>query len=110
MDENVRGAVTRGLRRRGVDVFTVQEDEAEGKDDSWVLDRATELDRVLISQDQDLLREAATRQRLGIPFPGVIYAEQDAVSIGQCVADLEVIAFTGRPEEFASQVRYLPLR
>lgn len=43
--------------------------------------------RVLFTQDDDLLEEATHRQRAGIAFGGVIYAHQEAVSIGQCVQD-----------------------
>lgn len=41
MDEHVHGAVTSGLRRRGVDVLTAQEDGQTGADDDSLLDRAT---------------------------------------------------------------------
>lgn len=42
-DEHVRSAVTEGLRKRGVDVLTAQEDGAEGTPDPALLDRATAL-------------------------------------------------------------------
>jgi len=49
MDVHVRRAVTNGLRLRGVDVLTAQEDGASQMDDGPLLDRATELDRVLFT-------------------------------------------------------------
>ena len=110
MDENVKGPITRGLRRRGIDVMTAQGDIPPGTPDPEVLDRATELGRVLFSQDDDLVREAAKRQRSGESFTGVIYAHQDTVSIGQCVQDLEFLAQAGHPEDFENRVEYLPLR
>jgi predicted nuclease of predicted toxin-antitoxin system len=85
MDENVHGAITRGLRKRGIDVRTAQGDLPPGTSDPHVLDRATTLGRVLFSQDDDLLREAARRQQTGEPFAGVIFAAQEDVSIGRCV-------------------------
>ena len=109
MDENVHGAITQALRRRGVDVLTAQEDVPPGTPDDEVLDRATELGRVLVSQDDDLLREASARQRRGEHFSGVIFARQNFVSIGQCVLDLELISVASEPEEFANHARYLPL-
>jgi predicted nuclease of predicted toxin-antitoxin system len=109
MDENVHGAITRGVRERGVNVVTVQEDGFSGRDDPDVADRATSLGRVLFSQDEDLLAEATHRQRNGIAFAGVVFAAQHEVSIGQCVRDLEVIAFAGTPEDFSDRVHYLPL-
>lgn len=74
-----------------------------------MLDRATELGRVLFSQDTDLLREASLRQQSGEPFAGVIYAEQSVVPIGQCIQDLELIARAAQPQEFMNTVYFLPL-
>ena len=109
MDENVHGAITSGLRLRAVDVLTVQEDGRSGIDDDLVLSRATELSRIVFSQDRDLLVEAQRCQTQGIPFPGVVYGHQLMVRIGDCIRDLELIAKLGEPEEFENQVQFLPL-
>lgn len=109
MDEHVRRAITIGLRLRSVDVLTVQEDERAGTPDPILLDRATELQRVMFSQDQDFLVEAQRCQAEGIAFSGVIYAPQLSVSIGDCVRDLEIIAKVSAPEDLANRVQYLPL-
>ena len=84
MNQHVPRAITIGLRLRGVDVITAYEDGASEMDDSELLDRAGELERVLFTQDDDLLVEATKRQREGTPFRGVIYAHQLRVSIGTC--------------------------
>jgi Domain of unknown function (DUF5615) len=110
MDENVRGAVTDGLRGRGVDVLTVQEDGRVGDDDPDVLDRAAKLGRVVFTQDADFLAEGTRRQRAGIPFAGVVYAHQLRISVAQCINDLELIAGAMDLVEFAGRVEYLPLR
>jgi hypothetical protein len=78
-------------------------------DDSKLLDRAGGLERVLFTQDDDFLAEAARRQREGIPFRGVIYAHQLHISIGACIRDLETIAKGGEPEDLINQVEFLPL-
>jgi predicted nuclease of predicted toxin-antitoxin system len=109
MDENVHGWITDGLRLRGVDVLTAQDDGREETDDLQILFRATDLGRVLFSQDQDLLRVAAACQRGGEEFSGVIYAHQRDVPIGMCIADLELIAKAGSMTEYSSSVVYLPL-
>lgn len=109
MDEHVHRAITAGLRLRGVNVLTAQEDGRRNIPDDVLLDRATELQRVLFSQDEDLLAEATRRQRGGIPFAGVIYAHQRRVTIGACVHDLELIAKSANLEDFTHRVEYLPL-
>jgi len=70
MDVHVPYAITTGLRLRGVDVLTAQEDGARRFLDAILLDRATTLGRVLFSQDEDLLSEAARRQYGGETFAG----------------------------------------
>ena len=109
MDVHVRRAVTDGLRLRDVDVLTAQDDGAGKFGDPKLLDRATELGRVLFTQDDDLLREAKRRQQSGARFSGVIYAHQLNITVGQCIADLELIAKSSEPEEWLNCAIYLPL-
>ena len=109
MDVHVPASITRGLRLRGVNVSTAQLDGATELEYLDLLDRATELDRVLFSQDEDLLAEATRRQRSGVHFGGVIYAHQLGVTIGQAINDLEILAQAGTREDFANRVEYLPL-
>jgi len=110
VDVHVRRAVTTGLRLRGVDVLTAREDNAGELDDSRLLDRATKLERVLFTQDDDLLREAARRQQTGERFTGVIYGHQLNIMISQCIDDLELIAQATESDSWENQVVYLPLK
>ena len=45
MDVHVPAAITAGLRRRGIDVLTSQEDDTREVDDEVLLARASELSR-----------------------------------------------------------------
>ncbi len=109
MDHCVKGAITAGLRLRGVDVLAAREDARHEVEDPFVLDLATELERVVFTQDEDFLRDAARRQEQGIPFYGVIYAHQDRVSIGRCIEDLQMIAEMEDLENLVGRVIYLPI-
>ena len=109
MDVHVSAAITEGLRLRGVDVLTAQEDDKRRLPDPELLDCAMTLGRVLFTQDDDLLREAAERQRYAVAFAGVIYGHQLNVTIGQCIRDLELLAKVNEPEDCANRVEYLPL-
>ncbi|MBI3014292.1 MAG: DUF5615 family PIN-like protein, partial [Candidatus Tectomicrobia bacterium] len=62
MDAHIPRSITLGLRMRTVDVLTAQEDGAETFLDPGLLERATQLGRVLFTFDDDLLREAVKRQ------------------------------------------------
>ena len=83
MDVHVRRAVTAGLRLRGVDVLTAQEDGNRELLDPELLDRATELGRVLFTQDDDLLREAKRRQQTGdAQFIAIYRSRKNAIKSG----------------------------
>lgn len=109
MDHHVASASTDGLRRRGIDVLTTQEDGTRKFPDSDLLDRATSLERILFTRDEDLLAEGAYRQRNGILFYGIVYAHQLHVSIGTCIGDLEMICQVGDTVDVMNRVIYLPL-
>lgn len=110
MDVHVRRPVTTGLRRREVEVMTAQEDGTSQWDDDELLDRAMEVGRVLFTQDDDLLQEAARRQRRGQAFAGVIYAHQQNITVRRTIEDLELLAKVCEPGELANRVVFLPLK
>jgi hypothetical protein len=109
LDQHVPRAIATGLRLRGVDVLTAFEDGASDLDDPALLDRATVLGRVLFSQDDDLLAEAARRQAAGLPFAGLIYGHQLHATIGVYIRDLELVAAIGDTDALSGQVVFLPL-
>lgn len=110
MDVHIPRAITVGLRLRGIDVVTAQEDGTARWSDPELLDRATKLGRVLFPQDDDLLREATRRQIAGEMFVGIVYAHQLNVTIGRCIEDLSLIAEAGEPSDLENGIEYLPLR
>ena len=110
MDVHVPRPITNGLRLRSVDVVMAQEDGAARLPDPELLDRASSLERVLFSQDPDLLAECAHRQEDGLFFAGLVYVHPLKLSIGQIVADLELIAKVYEPSDTNNRVEYLPLR
>jgi predicted nuclease of predicted toxin-antitoxin system len=107
MDVHVPLPITRGLRRRGVDVLTAQDDHTTRTSDPELLGRARELGRMLFSQDEDLIVEAVKRQRAGEPFATVIFARQLELSIGRCIADLEALAKAALFEDATGQIIFL---
>ena len=108
MDVHIPRAITNGLRRRGVEVITAQEDGSAELDDSSLLDRATELNRPIYRQDDDLLAEAHGRQRVGAQFAGVIYSHQLRSPIGKCIDDLELLAKSFEVDDLKNRVEFIP--
>lgn len=77
--------------------------------DPEILDRATALDRVLFSTDEDLIVEARRRQRQGVRFAGVVYAPQE-LPISMCIEQLELVVKAGKLSDFVDSLLFLPLR
>jgi hypothetical protein len=107
MDVHVPLSVTRGLRRRGVDVLTAQEDGSTRWSDPQLLVRARELGRLLFSQDEDLIVEAVRCQRSGEAFATVVFARQLDVSVGRCISELEILAKGATSEDANGQIVFL---
>jgi predicted nuclease of predicted toxin-antitoxin system len=110
MDEHVDPAVTSGLRRRGVEVRTVQEQGQRRTPDAAILDRALANGWVVFTMDEDFLSESNARWESGEPFAGVIYAKKDRWGIGVLVEHLELAAKVYEPDEMVNAVLHIPLR
>jgi hypothetical protein len=55
------------------------------------------------------LREGTRLQRTAGEFSGIVYAHQLRVTIGQMVADLDLIAKVTILEEWQGRIEYLPI-
>lgn len=109
MDVHVHAAVTDGLRIRGIDVLTAQEDGSRRLSDAEIMTRATDLGRVLYSQDGDMLVEAAKRQRSGESFSGLVYSRRQEITVGRAIQDLHLIAEVYAVVDMINRVEFLPL-
>lgn len=109
MDHNVPKAVVDGCRLHRIDVMTAFEDGSHRRSDRWLLDRATELNRILVTQDEDFLVEANRRQKAGIHFAGIVYAHALTLTIGDFIFQLRLVCELCQPSEIADTVIFLPL-
>jgi hypothetical protein len=108
MDVHVPQAITEQLRRRGADVMTAIEDQADELEDDVLLDHVRALGRVIFTQDIRFRAMAENWQRQGRPFAGLIFGAQLAGSIGQFVRDLELIVQASELGEWENKVEFLP--
>lgn len=102
MDEHVAKSVTEGLRRRGVNVVTVQELGLQAAEDQQHLQRATQEDRVVVTQDTDFLRLHAA----GVSHGGIVYAPQQT-PVPQMLRDLMLIHDVLTAEDMIQHVEFL---
>lgn len=108
IDHHVKSVITEGLRKRGVDVLTCAEDGTDRSDDSQILERATQLGRIVFTQDDDFLALADEWLENGREFAGVIYAHQLAITIGEAIRNVELIAKVLEPEDMRNRIEFLP--
>ena len=102
MDEHVPKAVTEGLRRRGVDVMTVQALGLLAAIDARHLERAAQDGRVVFTQDADFLRLHAS----GFPHRSIVYAHQQT-SISHMLRSLMLLHDLLTPEDMVLHVEFL---
>jgi hypothetical protein len=107
-DHQVKLAIAKGLRRRGVEAITAFEDGRNQQADESLLERCCELDRVLLTHDTDFLSIVHQWQDAGRDFPGVLFAEQMYVEIGWMTEYLEVVAKAALPNELRGNIMYIP--
>jgi hypothetical protein len=108
MNHHVPGAITEGLRSRGVDVLTAFEDGSAQLDDELLLERSSRLGRALFSQDKGLLAITHRWLQSGREFAGLIYAHELNISIGQAVLDLELVPKVFDPADMRNRIEFIP--
>ncbi|GAB5494148.1 MAG: hypothetical protein Phog2KO_43630 [Phototrophicaceae bacterium] len=103
LDENVPVVIAEQLRRKNIDVVTVREIGYLGDTDTNHLQRATEMNYVLCTHDQDFLRMASDN----IEHAGIVFGIQNAISIGDWVRGLELIHTVLQADDMLNHVEYL---
>lgn len=111
-DVHVPRALVDGLRQHGVSVRRAQEDGsfATAADEELLL-RASELRCVLVTQDHDFLKIAASWQQVEREFSGVFFLNlhgQVNATAQLLIGQLATAALNYSWEDLCSQVRFFP--
>ena len=110
-DEDFDNDIVRGLLRRlpALDVVRVQDVGLSGQPDPVVLAWAAQEDRVFLTHDvSTMTAHAYARMADGLPMAGV-FAVSQSLSISQALDDLLLLEECSLRDEWAGQVRYLPI-
>ena len=110
-DENLNGAIVRGLLRRqpDLDLVRVQDVRLAETPDPEILEWAAGQARVLLSHDVSTVPPAAYRRVAdGKPMSGV-FIVPDRMPIGQAIDEILFLSLDAEPDEWKDQVLYLPL-
>lgn len=106
-DEHVMATIVEALRRRGMDVETVQDLGRRGADDPDLLIEALAQERILLTNDTDFLALAADGAARGEPFAPIFFWPQQRRSIGHVVRAVIRESSRGDYASACSQVVYL---
>ncbi len=109
-DMHVPRPVLDAVRARGVDVLTARDDGRATEADDRLLLRATELGRVMVSQDEDMLTHASDFIRRSTDFAGLICAHQWGITYAQFIDDLELICIAEERGYMKNRIEWLPLK
>lgn len=112
IDENFNNDIVRGILRRqpDLDIVRVQDAGLAGADDPAVLDWAARENRVLLTHDVTTMTEfALDRVAMGLNMPGVFQVSR-GVSLSTAIQDILLLATCSLDNEWAGQIRYLPLK
>lgn len=102
LDEHIPSAVAEGLRRRGVNVLTVQSAGQSGLSDPEQLSFAHQEQRVLVTMDSDLLVIASR----GFVHSGIAYANSRS-SIGELIRAIVLLHDVLTPADMMNHVEFL---
>ncbi|MCC7207897.1 MAG: DUF5615 family PIN-like protein [Anaerolineae bacterium] len=111
-DENFNNAVLKGLRAAlpDVDVIRVQDTAMYQAPDPDVLEWAAQEGRIVLTHDVDtMVGFAYDRVRAGLTMLGVIEVAT-RLSVGDAVEHLAIMLDASMPDDFVSQVKYVPIR
>jgi predicted nuclease of predicted toxin-antitoxin system len=103
LDEHIPKGVVEGLRRRGLDVLTVQEAGRSGESDEKQLAFAAREGRVLITFDDDFLRLDAA----GVPHIGIVFSQTGHCTVGELIESLMIIANVIEPNEMKNHIEFI---
>lgn len=108
-DQHVPRPVASGPRRGGIDVVTAEADDRKGLDDELLLERATTLGRIMVSNDRDFLVITARWMRNGRHFAGLAFLTSQDIPYRKMIEDLMLVGEAYGAEEMVDHVEYLPL-
>ena len=103
LDENIANAIAKGLRNRGIDVQTTAEAGNLSVDDETQLKYALDENRVIVTQDDDLLKLASS----GIEHKGIAYYKPQTRTVKQIIKGLVLIFEVFEPEDMNNHIEYL---
>jgi hypothetical protein len=103
LDENCDPRIAAGLRLHGIDVTTAADAGLRRASDQRHVAYAIAQGRVILTQDTDFLRIAASGQE----HPGILFYPDQGRTIGQVIRAVHLYWELCEPYELANQVHFI---
>jgi predicted nuclease of predicted toxin-antitoxin system len=101
LDEQANPRIADGLRQMGINVTTTTEAGIRTAPDRAQLDYAIRERRILVTHDDDFTRYE------GGDHPGIVYCHQDALTVGDIVRYLSLMAQVMTEDEMRGHVEFI---
>lgn len=106
-DENVDVRIVEGLRKRGINAFSAIEKGMFGVADADQFKYASEIQAVIFTHDHHFIEIANAMLEDGKTHWGVIFAEMNRLSVGECIKRLALYAEVLSSDDMKSQIEFL---
>ena len=102
-DEHIPYSVVRGLRARGVEIFSIEEENLKSISDEDLLDYCHAKRRILLTNDRDFLVLAKEKNHSGI-----IYLVSQYTAVSEIIKSILQLIDTFSEENFGDALFYIP--
>jgi len=107
IDENVERAIADGLKRRNIDVWTVNDCNNVGLSDEQQLQFAVEKKAALFNYDTDFFEISKHWSDAVKTHYGIFYTHPISANIGECIRKLKEYAELFNPDDIINQIIFL---
>ena len=103
LDEHMDPDIAAALWQYGIDITTTVEQELRTEDDERHFERACLEDRVIVTDDVDFLRLAAST----VSHPGIVFCRRTRHTLGEIIQFLLLVHGVYTPDQMRGRVEYL---
>ncbi len=103
VDEHISNAVVKGIRAKGIEIYSVEEENLKGFSDVNILEFCKKNKRVLLTNDDDFFRLS----QMGNHY-GIIFLTTQFVSTGEVIRAVVRLVDTLVERDFADSWFFIP--
>lgn len=102
-DEHIKRSVREGLRMRGIEVWSIEEEQLKGVSDNELLTFCIKNKRILLTNDEDFFTLTKNTHHAGI-----IFITDQHAPVGTIIRTVLRLVYTVKEDEFKDSILYVP--